>query len=166
MQAAPALADLSGCDLVIEAIVENIEAKQELFIELESLLAEDAVLATNTSSLSVTRIAAACQHPERVAGFHFFNPVPLMKLVEVVRGERSDPQVIEGLVKLAEEAGHFPAITPDTPGFLVNHAGRAYSTEAQRILAEGIADAERSEEHTSELQSLMRISYAVFCLKK
>jgi len=143
MQAAPALADLSGCDLVIEAIVENLEAKQALFIELESLLAEDTVLATNTSSLSVTRIAAACQHPERVAGFHFFNPVPLMKLVEVVRGERSDPQVIERLVKLAEEAGHFPAITPDTPGFLVNHAGRAYSTEAQRILAEGIADAEQ-----------------------
>src|SRR3546814_20453818 len=85
MQAAPALADLSGCDLVIEAIVENIEAKQELFIELESLLAEDTVLATNTSSLSVTRIAASCQHPERVAGFHFFNPVPFMKLVEVVR---------------------------------------------------------------------------------
>lgn len=143
MQAAPALADLSGCDLVIEAIVENLEAKQALFLELESLLAEDAVLATNTSSLSVTRIAAACQHPERVAGFHFFNPVPLMKLVEVVRGERSDPQNIERLVKLAEEAGHFPAITPDTPGFLVNHAGRAYSTEAQRILAEGIADAEQ-----------------------
>ncbi len=143
MQAAPALADLSGCDLVIEAIVENLEAKQALFIELESLLAEGAVLATNTSSLSVTRIAAACQHPERVAGFHFFNPVPLMKLVEVVRGERSDPQVIERLVTLAEEAGHFPAITPDTPGFLVNHAGRAYSTEAQRILAEGIATAEQ-----------------------
>lgn len=143
MQAAPALADLSGCDLVIEAIVENLEAKQALFIELEPLLAEDAVLATNTSSLSVTRIAAACQHPERVAGFHFFNPVPLMRLVEVVRGERSDPQVIERLVKLAEEAGHFPAITPDTPGFLVNHAGRAYSTEAQRILAEGIANAEQ-----------------------
>lgn len=143
MQAAPALADLSGCDLVIEAIVENLEAKQALFIELEPLLAGDAVLATNTSSLSVTRIAAACQHPERVAGFHFFNPVPLMRLVEVVRGERSDPQVIERLVKLAEEAGHFPAITPDTPGFLVNHAGRAYSTEAQRILAEGIANAEQ-----------------------
>lgn len=143
MQAAPALADLSGCDLVIEAIVENLEAKQALFIELEPLLAEDAVLATNTSSLSVTRIAAACQHSERVAGFHFFNPVPLMRLVEVVRGERSDPQVIERLVKLAEEAGHFPAITPDTPGFLVNHAGRAYSTEAQRILAEGIANAEQ-----------------------
>ncbi|PKL99121.1 MAG: 3-hydroxyacyl-CoA dehydrogenase [Gammaproteobacteria bacterium HGW-Gammaproteobacteria-9] len=143
MQAAPALADLSGCDLVIEAIVENLEIKQALFVELEALLAEDAVLATNTSSLSVTRIAAACRLPGRVAGFHFFNPVPLMKLVEVVRGERSDPQVIQRLVKLGEEAGHFPATTPDTPGFLVNHAGRAYSTEAQRILAEGIADAEQ-----------------------
>ncbi len=143
MRPASTLQELAGCDLLIEAIVENLEAKQALFVELEALVAEDAVLATNTSSLSVTRIAAACRHPQRVAGFHFFNPVPLMKLVEVVRGERSDPQVIERLVKLAEEAGHFPAITPDTPGFLVNHAGRAYSTEAQRILAEGIADAEQ-----------------------
>ncbi len=143
MQPAHKLTELAGCDLLIEAIVENLEAKQSLFVELEGLIAADAVLATNTSSLSVTRIASACSRPERVAGFHFFNPVPLMKLVEVVRGERTDPAVIQRLVQLAEQAGHFPAITPDTPGFLVNHAGRAYGTEAQRILSEGIATPEQ-----------------------
>ncbi|MGE4407019.1 3-hydroxyacyl-CoA dehydrogenase [Pseudomonas sp.] len=143
MQPAHALAELAGCDLLIEAIVENLEAKQALFVELEGLVDEEAVLASNTSSLSVTRIAAACRRPERVAGFHFFNPVPLMKLVEVVRGERTAAQVIERLVRLAEQAGHFPAVTPDTPGFLVNHAGRAYGTEALRILSEGIASAEQ-----------------------
>lgn len=143
MRPAHALAELAGCDLLIEAIVENLEAKQALFVELEALIADDAVLATNTSSLSVTRIAAACRRPQRVAGFHFFNPVPLMKLVEVVRGERTDPQVTARLTALAEQAGHFVANTPDTPGFLVNHVGRAYGTEAQRILSEGIASAEQ-----------------------
>ncbi|MDV7209760.1 3-hydroxyacyl-CoA dehydrogenase [Azotobacter beijerinckii] len=139
MQPAETLAALADCDLLIEAIVEDLEAKQALLRELEALVAADAVLATNTSSLSVTRIASACRHPERVAGFHFFNPVPLMKIVEVIRGERTDPAVIRRLAELAERAGHFPATTPDTPGFLVNHAGRAYGTEALRILAEGVA---------------------------
>ncbi|CAD5107067.1 3-hydroxyacyl-CoA dehydrogenase [Zestomonas carbonaria] len=139
MRPAHSLAELAHCELVIEAVVERLDVKQALFVELESLVAADTILASNTSSLSVTRIASACQRPERVAGFHFFNPVPLMKLVEVVRGERTDPAVIRRLVDLAEHAGHFAAITPDTPGFLVNHAGRAYATEAQRILAEGIA---------------------------
>lgn len=140
MQPATELSALGDCDLLIEAIVEILEVKQKLFVELESLVSPQAVLATNTSSLSVTAIASACQHPERVAGFHFFNPVLLMKLVEVVRGERTAPEVIERLVALAQGAGHFAAVTPDTPGFLVNHAGRAYATEAQRILAEGIAE--------------------------
>ncbi|WP_271408654.1 3-hydroxyacyl-CoA dehydrogenase [Pseudomonas sp. Q1-7] len=139
MRPAYALEELAGCDLLIEAIVENLEAKQALFRELEQLVAEDAVLASNTSSLSISRIASACEHPRRVAGFHFFNPVPLMKVVEVVRGELTDPQVVERLAALAEAAGHFAAVTPDSPGFLVNHAGRAYGPEALRILAEGIA---------------------------
>lgn len=143
MQPAYSLSELAHCDLLIEAIVENLEVKQALFVELEGLVSPSAILATNTSSLSVTRIASACRHPERVAGFHFFNPVPLMKLVEVVRGERTDPAVIVRLVELAERTGHFPAITPDTPGFLVNHAGRAYATEAQRLLGEGIASAQQ-----------------------
>jgi len=139
MQPAQKLEDLKDCDLVIEAIVELLEVKQKLFADLEAIVREDCVLATNTSSLSVTRIASSAKHPGRVAGFHFFNPVPLMKIVEVVRGERTDERVIEGLVELANTAGHFPAITPDTPGFLVNHAGRAFGTEALRILSEGVA---------------------------
>ena len=139
MQPAAALTDLKDCDLVIEAIVEILEVKQKLFADLEAIVSEGCLLATNTSSLSVTRIAAGCSRPERVAGFHFFNPVPLMKIVEVVRGSRTDERYIKGLVELAEKAGHFPAITPDTPGFLVNHAGRAFGTGALRMLSEGVA---------------------------
>tara|TARA_R110002020_G_scaffold93724_1_gene225873 strand:- start:7790 stop:9304 length:1515 start_codon:yes stop_codon:yes gene_type:complete len=139
MQPAAELDALKDCDLVIEAIVELLEVKQKLFDQLEAIVRDDCVLATNTSSLSVTRIASTCKHPERVAGFHFFNPVTLMKIVEVVRGERTDERYIQGLVALAEGAGHFAAITPDTPGFLVNHAGRAFGTEALRILSEGVA---------------------------
>ncbi|WP_166365845.1 3-hydroxyacyl-CoA dehydrogenase [Pseudomonas akapageensis] len=143
MSPAYRLQDLAGCDLLIEAIVENLEAKQALFRELEQLVSVDAVLASNTSSLSISQIASGCRHPERVAGFHFFNPVPLMKIVEVVRGERTAPQVVERLSALAEQAGHFAAVTPDSPGFLVNHAGRAFGPEALRILGEGIASAEQ-----------------------
>lgn len=139
MRPAISLEALADCDLLIEAIVENLEAKQGLFRALEQVVRADAVLATNTSSLSVSLIASACKHPERVAGFHFFNPVPLMKIVEVVRGELTDPQVVQRLAALAGHAGHFAATTPDSPGFLVNHAGRAFGPEALRILGEGIA---------------------------
>lgn len=139
MRAAPRLQDLASCDLLVEAIAENLGAKQSLFRELEKLVSSKAVLVSNTSSLSITKIASACVSPERVAGFHFFNPVVLMKIVEVVRGERTAPEIIERLSALAEQAGHFVAVAPDSPGFLVNHAGRAYGTEALRILAEGIA---------------------------
>ncbi|MCJ1886188.1 3-hydroxyacyl-CoA dehydrogenase [Pseudomonas sp. LA21] len=133
------LDELADCDLLIEAIIEDLGAKQALLAELEKRVAPDAVLASNTSSLSVTRIAARCQHPERVAGFHFFNPVTLMRIVEVVRGQRTSESVVRRLSRLAEQAGHFPAVSPDSPGFIVNHAGRAFSTEALRILGEGIA---------------------------
>lgn len=133
------LDELADCDLLIEAIIEDLGAKQALLAELEKRVAPDAVLASNTSSLSVTRIAARCRHPERVAGFHFFNPVTLMRIVEVVRGQHTDASVVRRLSRLAEQAGHFPAVSPDSPGFIVNHAGRAFSTEALRILGEGIA---------------------------
>ncbi|WP_020682974.1 3-hydroxyacyl-CoA dehydrogenase [Marinobacterium rhizophilum] len=139
MAPAPALSDLADCDLVIEAIVENLDAKQALLRELETHVSPMAVLASNTSSLSVSRIASACRYPERVAGLHFFNPVTLMKIVEVVRAERTAPEVLERLTALVEQAGHLAARVPDSPGFLVNHAGRAYGPEALRILAEGIA---------------------------
>jgi 3-hydroxybutyryl-CoA dehydrogenase len=131
---------LADCDMVMEAIVEQLEAKQALFAELEGLLREEAVLATNTSSLSVTAIASACRHPERVIGFHFFNPVPLMKIVEVIPGVRTAPEVTAAVEALGQAMGHFTARASDTPGFLVNHAGRAYGTEALRLLGEGVAD--------------------------
>jgi len=134
------LAQFEGCGLVVEAIVEDLEAKRELFRALERVAAADCILATNTSSLPVTAIAAACAHPERVAGLHFFSPVPLMKVVEVIDGVRTAPGVTDRLVDLARAFGHTPVRAKDTPGFLVNHAGRAYGTEALRILSEGVAE--------------------------
>lgn len=140
LEAVDALERLADCDLVVEAIVERLDAKRELFVALEAIVAGDAVLATNTSSLSVTAIAAACRSPDRVAGYHFFNPVPLMKVVEVVRGLRTGEAVVDRLVALAHLAGHRPVVARDTPGFIVNHAGRAYGTEALAVLGEGVAD--------------------------
>jgi len=134
------LADLSGCDLVVEAIVERLDVKRALFAELEALVPAQTVLASNTSSLSVTAIAAALKHPERLAGFHFFNPVPLMKVVEVIAGLKTNPSVCEGLSQYARQMGHTPVQAQDTPGFIVNHAGRGYGTEALRIVSEGVAD--------------------------
>ncbi len=134
------LEDLRECGVVIEAIVEDLEAKRELFRALERAVAPDCVLATNTSSLSVTAIAAACERPERVAGMHFFSPVPLMKVVEVIDGVRTAPGVAERLLALGRAFGHTAVRAKDTPGFLVNHAGRAYGTEALRILSEGVAE--------------------------
>jgi 3-hydroxybutyryl-CoA dehydrogenase len=134
------LAELSRVDLVIEAIVERLDAKQALFAALEAIVGKRCILATNTSSLSVTAIAAACANPERVAGLHFFSPVPLMKLVEVIGGLLTEPQVVERLLAFGAALGHTPVRARDTPGFIVNHAGRGYGTEALRILGEGIAD--------------------------
>lgn len=140
LEDATTLEALADCDLVIEAIVERIDAKQQLFEQLEAVLGDKAILATNTSSLSVTEIAATCTRPERVIGFHFFNPVPLMKIVEVIPGLRTDPSVVKAVEALGQRFGHFTARTTDTPGFLVNHAGRALGTEALQILGEGVAD--------------------------
>ncbi len=137
---AAALADLADCNLVIEAIVERLDAKKTLFSELESLVKPDTVLASNTSSLSVTAIAAGLKHPERLAGYHFFNPVPLMKVVEVIVGLKTSAAVCTSLSQYAGQMGHMPVQAQDTPGFIVNHAGRGYGTEALRIVSEGIAD--------------------------
>ncbi|NKB36652.1 MAG: 3-hydroxyacyl-CoA dehydrogenase [Gammaproteobacteria bacterium] len=142
IQASSDLKNLSDCDLVIEAIIENIEIKQSLFKELEDIVSEDCILATNTSSLSVTHVAASCDKPERVAGFHFFNPVPLMKLVEVIDAIRTSAEVVEQLEALCKRLGHTPVVVEDSPGFLVNHAGRAHITEGLRILYENICDAQ------------------------
>jgi 3-hydroxybutyryl-CoA dehydrogenase len=126
--------------VIIEAIVENIEVKKTLFQQLEDIIGADCILATNTSSLSVTSIAAACQRPERVGGFHFFNPVPLMKIVEVIDGLLTAPWVTEALLALGRRMGHTAVRAKDTPGFIVNHAGRGFVTEALRVLGEGVAD--------------------------
>ena len=134
------LQDLTDCDLVIEAIVERLDVKQQLLAQLESLVKPEAVLATNTSSLSVTAIAAGLKHPERFAGYHFFNPVPLMRVVEVIAGLKTDAGVCQRLATYAQEMGHQAVQAQDTPGFIVNHAGRGYGTEALRVVSEGIAD--------------------------
>ncbi|MEJ8822911.1 3-hydroxyacyl-CoA dehydrogenase [Variovorax humicola] len=132
--------ELVHCDLVIEAIIEDLEVKRQLFRELEEIVSPSTVLATNTSSLSVTAIAKALRNPERFAGFHFFNPVPLMKVVEVVAGFKTANEVCARLAGYAQQMGHQAVQAQDTPGFIVNHAGRAYGTEALRIAGEGVAD--------------------------
>lgn len=136
------LADVADVDLVIEAIVERLEVKQGLFTSLEAIVRPDCILASNTSSLSITAIASVCKQPARVAGLHFFNPAPLMKLVEVVAGQRSDSAVCDALVALVHQCGHTPVQVADLPGFVVNHAGRGYSTEALRVLGDQIASLE------------------------
>jgi 3-hydroxybutyryl-CoA dehydrogenase len=140
LEIAHVLERIDRCDVVVEAIVEELAPKRELFARLEGIVSPECVLATNTSSLQVTAIASACKRPERVAGFHFFNPVPLMKVVEVVDGVMTAPWVGEALAALAERMGHAPVRAKDTPGFIVNHAGRGYGTEAFQILREGIAE--------------------------
>ena len=141
IQRAGDLQDFSKCNIVVEAIIENLDAKRELFRKLEAIVSNDCILATNTSSLSVTAIGAVCKEQKRVAGFHFFNPVPLMKLVEVVQGLATDDKTIDTLVAIAKIMGHTSVVTQDTPGFIVNHIGRAYGTEGLALLSENIAEA-------------------------
>lgn len=139
VQPAASLSDFADCDLVIEAIIERLDVKQKFFKELEAVVAGDCLLASNTSSLSITAIAAACTHPERVVGYHFFNPVPLMKVVEVIDGLKSDPAAGDALMDLSVRMGHTAVRCKDMPGFIVNHAGRGMGTEGFRIAQEGVA---------------------------
>ncbi len=145
LQTASTIEALAGSELVIEAIVENLAAKQALFKQLEPIVGEACVLATNTSSLSVTAIAAQCVVPQRVAGLHFFNPVPLMKVVEVIRATKTDLHIIERLITAIAATGHMAVSCSDTPGFVINHAGRGYGTEALKILGEGVIAAKVPE---------------------
>ena len=140
LQVVARLTELSDCDLVIEATPEQLHTKQALFAALESIVPASTVLTSNTSSLSITAIGAALKHSERFAGYHFFNPAPLMKLVEVVAGLKTSAAVCQSLCNYARQLGHTPIQAQDTPGFIVNHAGRGYGTEALRIVSEGIAD--------------------------
>ena len=140
LSAAKQLNELAESDLVIEAVVENTGIKQSLFAELEKLLSAEAVIASNTSSLSITALAAGIKHPGRFAGLHFFNPVPLMKVVEVIAGLATNEAVCQRLSDFVKAMGHQSVRAKDTPGFIVNHAGRAYGTESLRIVSEGISD--------------------------
>jgi 3-hydroxybutyryl-CoA dehydrogenase len=127
-------------ELVVEAVREDLDTKAEVFGKLEQVLPASAVFATNTSSLSVTRIAATLDDPSRLAGLHFFNPVPLMKIVEVVPGAATRPDIPPALTALVEGCGHRAVTVADTPGFLVNHAGRGLVTEALALLEESVAE--------------------------
>lgn len=127
---------LAECDLVIEAIVEELDAKRELFAELDRIVGPDTVLATNTSALSVTEIAAATEHPERVVGMHFFNPAPVLPLVEIVRAERTGDAAVEAAYAWAERAGKKPVRCNDTPGFVVNRILIPLLNDCVRVLDE------------------------------
>ena len=140
LQAVEKLADLADAGLVVEAIVESLPAKQGLYAELETIVAADCIFGTNTSSISVTAISAALKHPERLAGLHFFNPAPLMALVEVVSGLATDRAVADTLFATATAWGKVPVHAKSTPGFIVNRVARPYYAEGLRLLGEGAAD--------------------------
>lgn len=133
---------LGDCELVIEAIVERLDVKAAAFRELLPSLRPDAILATNTSSLSVTTLGEAVGQPQRLVGMHFFNPAPLMKLVEVIAGERSDAAAVDRVAQIAQQWGKVVARASDSPGFIVNHVARPYYLEAFRILEDGLAGVE------------------------
>jgi 3-hydroxybutyryl-CoA dehydrogenase len=136
------LEDLAGCDLVIEAVTENIAVKKEVFSTLDAVCAADAVLATNTSSLSVTEIAAFARKPERVLGLHFFNPVPLMKLVEIIRALATGDAAFQRAKGYVESIGKTPVIASDAPGFVVNRLLVPYLLDAVRVYESGLASKE------------------------
>jgi 3-hydroxybutyryl-CoA dehydrogenase len=139
---AGSIEELAAADLVVEAIPEDLELKRRAFRLLDAAAPATAILTTNTSSLSIAQIASATTHPERVAGMHFFNPVPLMELVEVVAGPLTHPSVIESVAAVARRLGKTPVVAADTPGFIVNRVARPFYLEALRIVGEGAAGIE------------------------
>nr|WP_315220204.1 3-hydroxyacyl-CoA dehydrogenase PaaH [uncultured Duganella sp.] len=141
LRAAVTLDDVAGAGLVVEAIVENLDAKRGLFAELEAFVADDCILATNTSSISVTAIAAKLRKPERLVGMHFFNPVPLMALVEIISGLATDAAVAQTVCDTAAAWGKNPVHAKSTPGFIVNRVARPFYAEGWRLLNEQAADA-------------------------
>ena len=134
------LEGLGDCDLIIEAVIEDLEIKKNIFNELEMYVSENCILASNTSSLSITAIAGACQTPERVIGIHFFNPATIMPLVEIIPALQTPQYIVEKTVEIIEKWGKTVVIAKDTPGFIVNRIARPYYSEALRIYDEGIAD--------------------------
>ncbi|MCW5751957.1 MAG: 3-hydroxyacyl-CoA dehydrogenase [Alphaproteobacteria bacterium] len=133
------IAGLAPAVLVVEAVVESLEVKRQVFRAVEEVVADSAIIASNTSSIPIATIAAACRVRERVAGLHFFNPVPLMPLVEVIRAPATSEQVVQALIGYGKRMGRVPVAVKDSPGFLVNLGGRAFTTEGLRIHSEGVA---------------------------
>ncbi|RDV15488.1 3-hydroxybutyryl-CoA dehydrogenase [Pontibacter diazotrophicus] len=131
-----------SCHLIIEAVVERLEVKQSIFKELASMNPAETILASNTSSIPITQIAAAIPHPERVVGMHFFNPAHIMKLVEVISGATTAPETAETIKALALKLGKTPVMAKDSPGFIVNRVARHFYVEALKLLEEGVADVE------------------------
>jgi 3-hydroxybutyryl-CoA dehydrogenase len=136
------LEDLRDCDLTIEAVPEDIELKKRIFRELDGLCKPETILASNTSSLSITALGGATQRPQQVAGLHFFNPVPLMRLVEVIRGQRTSEETVQALQQFAKALHKTPVIAQDTPGFIVNRVARPFYGEALKILGENAGSPE------------------------
>jgi 3-hydroxybutyryl-CoA dehydrogenase len=136
------LEDLADCELIVEAAIENIAAKREIFSTLDRITKPDAVLASNTSSLSITEIAATAKHPDRVLGLHFFNPVPLMKLVEIIRALSTSEGAFDKAKGFVEQIGKTAVVCKDTPGFVVNRLLVPYLLDAVRLLESGLATRE------------------------
>ncbi len=134
------LKDLSDSNLTIEAIIENLDIKKKVFSELENYVAKDCIIASNTSSLSIASIAASLQNPERCVGIHFFNPAPLMKLVEVIPAIQTSEEVLKKSIDIISDWKKVVAVAKDTPGFIVNRVARPFYGESLRIYEEGIAD--------------------------
>ncbi|MEO8169075.1 MAG: 3-hydroxyacyl-CoA dehydrogenase NAD-binding domain-containing protein [bacterium] len=135
--------DLAPSTFVVEAALEDMSVKREIFQKLDSLLSPETILATNTSSLSVTAIAELVNRPEKVVGMHFFNPPPLMKLVEVVKGKQTSPHTLDLTLDIARRMRKTPVVCNDTPGFIVNRVARPFYLEALRLLGEGVATVEQ-----------------------
>jgi len=135
------LNEIADANLVIEAIIENLEIKKTVFNNIENIVAADCILASNTSSLSIASIAAACEHSERVVGIHFFNPAPLMKLVEIIPAVQTSETILRQAKNIIDSWGKLTVLAKDTPGFIVNRVARPFYGEALRIIEEGVADA-------------------------
>lgn len=142
---------LEKCDLVVEAVVEKLEIKKSIFQKLESIVREDCILASNTSSLSITSIAASCKDPSRVLGLHFFNPVPLMKLVEIIPAIQTNKDHVDHCKNLMNNWLKIPVIAKDTPGFIVNKVARPFYSEALRIYDEGMASFKEIDEAMTQV---------------
>ncbi|USG68541.1 3-hydroxyacyl-CoA dehydrogenase NAD-binding domain-containing protein [Brevibacillus ruminantium] len=138
-----AMEHLAVCDIVIEAVPERLDLKKNIFSGLSRICRSDALLLSNTSSISITEIAGGLPHPERILGFHFFNPAPVMPLVEVIRGTKSSEENVQRAYRFAEELGKVPVLVTDSPGFIVNRIARPYYNEALRILGDHVADVKK-----------------------